>query len=130
MSALHALSCVDDADFVKLDAGARVDLALRCLPGAHALSSSFGAQAAVMLHLVNERAPGIPVILVDTGYLFPETYQFIDTLTERSSSICMCTARRPAPVGRKRATASCGNRAPMAWSATTRSTRSNRCSVR
>ena len=83
MSALHALSCVDDADFVKLDAGARVDLALRCLPGAHALSSSFGAQAAVMLHLVNERAPGIPVILVDTGYLFPETYQFIDTLTER-----------------------------------------------
>ena len=25
----------------------------------------------------------IPVILVDTGYLFPETYQFIDKLTER-----------------------------------------------
>ena len=53
------------------------------MPGAHALSSSFGAQAAVMLHLVNERAPGIPVILVDTGYLFPETYQFIDALSER-----------------------------------------------
>jgi phosphoadenosine phosphosulfate reductase len=26
---------------------------------------------------------GIPVILVDTGYLFPETYRFIDDLTSR-----------------------------------------------
>jgi phosphoadenosine phosphosulfate reductase len=80
---VHAVSCVGEADLVPLDAGARVDLALRCLPGAHALSSSFGAQAAVMLHLVNERAPGIPVILIDTGYLFPETYQFVDALVER-----------------------------------------------
>ncbi len=48
-----------------------------------ALSSSFGAQSAVSLHMVNVAAPGIPVILVDTGYLFPETYQFIDQLTER-----------------------------------------------
>jgi phosphoadenosine phosphosulfate reductase len=83
MSAVHAVSCIGEADFVRLDAGARVDLALRCLPGAHALSSSFGAQAAVMLHLVNERAPGIPVILIDTGYLFSETYQFVDALSER-----------------------------------------------
>jgi len=48
-----------------------------------ALSSSFGAQSAVSLHMANVAAPGIPVILVDTGYLFPETYQFIDQLTER-----------------------------------------------
>ncbi len=48
-----------------------------------ALSSSFGAQSAVSLHMANEVAPGIPVILVDTGYLFPETYNFIDELTER-----------------------------------------------
>jgi phosphoadenosine phosphosulfate reductase len=27
--------------------------------------------------------PSIPVILVDTGYLFPETYRFIDDLVER-----------------------------------------------
>lgn len=49
----------------------------------HALSSSFGAQSAVMLHLVAQQRPDIPVILVDTGYLFPETYQFVDTLVER-----------------------------------------------
>jgi phosphoadenosine phosphosulfate reductase len=49
----------------------------------HALSSSFGAQSAVALHLVTQQRPDIPVILVDTGYLFPETYQFIDQLVDR-----------------------------------------------
>lgn len=36
-----------------------------------------------MLHLVTRCAPQIPVILIDTGYLFPETYRFIDALTVR-----------------------------------------------
>ena len=49
----------------------------------HALSSSFGAQSAVALHLVTQQAPDIPVILIDTGYLFPETYQFVDQLAVR-----------------------------------------------
>jgi len=48
-----------------------------------ALTSSFGAQSAVSLHMVTSQKPDIPVILVDTGYLFPETYQFIDALTDR-----------------------------------------------
>jgi phosphoadenosine phosphosulfate reductase len=47
------------------------------------LSSSFGAQSAVSLHLVTQQWPEIPVVLLDTGYLFPETYQFVDQLTER-----------------------------------------------
>jgi phosphoadenosine phosphosulfate reductase len=51
--------------------------------GRLATSSSFGAQSAVMLHLVSVNAPGTPVILVDTGYLFPETYRFARDLTER-----------------------------------------------
>lgn len=57
--------------------------ALENLPGNHVVSSSFGAQSAVMLHLVTQQKPGIPVVLVDTGYLFPETYQFVDELVER-----------------------------------------------
>lgn len=61
----------------------RVAAALQDLPGQHILSSSFGAQSAVMLHLVTQQAPDIPVVLIDTGYLFPETYQFIDEMTER-----------------------------------------------
>lgn len=47
------------------------------------LSSSFGLQAAVMLHLVSEHAPGIPVVWLDTGYLFPETYQYAEKLIEQ-----------------------------------------------
>ncbi len=66
----------------KLSAEQRVAWALDRLPGAHVLSSSFGAQAAVSLHLLTQQKPDIPVILIDTGYLFPETYQFIDKLTE------------------------------------------------
>ena len=49
------------------------------------LSSSFGAQAAVMLHLATQARPDIPVIFVDTGYLFPETYEFADRLAKRLS---------------------------------------------
>ena len=47
------------------------------------LSSSFGAQAAVCLHMATTIKPDIPVVLIDTGYLFPETYRFIDELSER-----------------------------------------------
>jgi len=47
------------------------------------LSSSFGAQAAVMLRLATLIKPNIPVVFVDTGYLFPETYRFADELTKR-----------------------------------------------
>ena len=61
----------------------RVRWSLTNLPAQHVMSSSFGAQAAVTLHLVTRERPNIPVILVDTGYLFTETYQFIDELTER-----------------------------------------------
>jgi phosphoadenosine phosphosulfate reductase len=64
-------------------AAERVRWALEHLPGAHALSSSFGAQAAVSLHLVTRLAPSVPVILIDTGYLFPETYRFVDELAVR-----------------------------------------------
>jgi phosphoadenosine phosphosulfate reductase len=63
----------------------RVAWGLANLAGNHALSSSFGAQAAVSLHMVTAANPDVPVILVDTGYLFPETYRFIDELTERLS---------------------------------------------
>lgn len=70
-------------DFSRLSAEERVAWALQNLPGTHVLSSSFGAQAAVTLHLLTQQQPAIPVVLIDTGYLFPETYRFVDQLTER-----------------------------------------------
>jgi phosphoadenosine phosphosulfate reductase len=69
--------------FERLSVQQRVERAVELLPGAHVLSSSFGAQSAVMLHLVNRVVPGIPVVLIDTGYLFPETYRFVDELTDK-----------------------------------------------
>ena len=69
--------------FAALKADQRVEWALENLPGNHVLTSSFGAQAAVSLHLVAQINPQIPVLLVDTGYLFPETYRFIDDLVAR-----------------------------------------------
>ncbi|MEE9212009.1 MAG: phosphoadenylyl-sulfate reductase [Phycisphaeraceae bacterium] len=47
------------------------------------MTSSFGVQSAVMLHLVTRVVPDLPVIFVDTGFLFPETYQFAEKMTER-----------------------------------------------
>jgi len=47
------------------------------------LSTSFGLQAAVMLDLISKYAPEVPVIWIDTGYLFPETYQYADELREK-----------------------------------------------
>lgn len=66
-----------------MDAQSRVQWAFKHLPGNFVVSSSFGAQSAVMLHLMTSINAGIPVVLTDTGYLFPETYQFIDELVEK-----------------------------------------------
>ena len=69
--------------FASHQAEGRVEWALEHLPKQHVLTSSFGAQAAVSLHMVTQRAPEIPVIFIDTGYLFPETYEFVDELAEK-----------------------------------------------
>jgi phosphoadenosine phosphosulfate reductase len=70
-----------NVELTHMHAEERVAWALQHLPGPPALSSSFGAQAAVSLHMVSRQAPGIPVILIDTGYLFPETYRFVQPRT-------------------------------------------------
>lgn len=55
--------------------------------GGFALTTSFGIQAAVLLHMVSElgHASGkaVPVIWVDTGYLPAETYRYAQQLTEQ-----------------------------------------------
>lgn len=72
-----------NAQLDKMTAVERVQWAYTNLEGEFALSSSFGIQAAVLLHMISSERQDTPVILTDTGYLFPETYQFIDELTER-----------------------------------------------
>ncbi|MEZ8106802.1 phosphoadenylyl-sulfate reductase [Vibrio cortegadensis] len=72
-----------NGELEKLTAQERIVWALENLEGIHIVSSSFGIQAAVMLHLATQAKPDIPVVLTDTGYLFPETYRFIDELSEK-----------------------------------------------
>ena len=80
----HAIALEQaNARLADMSAAERVAWALESLPPKHVMSSSFGAQSAAMLHLVSQQAPDIPVILIDTGYLFAETYRFIDELRQR-----------------------------------------------
>ncbi len=70
-------------DLEKLDPVERVKWAVGTFGEGLVLTTSFGVQSAVMLHLVTQVAPAIPVVFIDTGYLFPETYRFADELTKR-----------------------------------------------
>ena len=51
--------------------------------GRVAVVSSFGTESAVLLHLVSQADPTIPVIFVDTLKMFDETLEYRQTLIER-----------------------------------------------
>jgi phosphoadenosine phosphosulfate reductase len=51
--------------------------------GRIAVTSSFGIEAAVTLHLVARVDRATPVLVLDTGFLFPETRAYAETLIER-----------------------------------------------
>lgn len=71
------------SDISPLRAGDRIRLLHERLGDHLVASTSFGIQAAVMLHLIHENAPEIPVVFIDTGFLFPETYQYMEELSAR-----------------------------------------------
>jgi len=77
-----ALAAANDR-LAQMTAEERVRWAMAEFDGSIVLSTSFGAQAAVMLHLVTRVRPDVPVVLIDTGYLFADTYRFADELTLR-----------------------------------------------
>jgi phosphoadenosine phosphosulfate reductase len=52
-------------------------------PGRTAVLSSFGAESALLLAVVAEIDPGIPVIFLDTGKIFPETLEYISAVETR-----------------------------------------------
>ena len=53
------------------------------LVGEVAVVSSFGAESAVLLHMVATIDPSVPVLLLDTLKLFPETLAYRDALIAR-----------------------------------------------
>ena len=70
--------------FASLKASSLLRLVIEDLyPGRVALVSSFGADAAALLHMVSRIDVATPVIFVDTGQHFPETLAYRDELVER-----------------------------------------------
>ncbi|MEL7446331.1 MAG: phosphoadenylyl-sulfate reductase, partial [Pseudomonadota bacterium] len=53
------------------------------LAGDIAVVSSFGAESAVLLHLIAQVDPGVPVLFLETGKHFAETLQYRDDLADR-----------------------------------------------
>ena len=79
-----------DADPGVLDARLRdaepetiLEAALDAFPGRVALASSFGAESAVLLHMLSRVDPATPVLFLDTGQLFGQTLDYRKALAER-----------------------------------------------
>ena len=74
---------VTSNDLEKQSAEQRIDWAIQNFSQNIFMSTSFGIQSAVMLHIITQKIPHIPIVFIDTGYLFPETYEFAETLSKR-----------------------------------------------
>jgi phosphoadenosine phosphosulfate reductase len=51
----------------------------------YCLTSSFQAEDMVVAHLLQKRIPHLPVLFLDTGYHFAETYEYRDRMTREWS---------------------------------------------
>ena len=58
------------------------ELLTQVLPGQVSMVSSFGTESSVLLHLVAQADPTVPVIFIDTLRLFPETLRYRDQLAK------------------------------------------------
>ena len=50
--------------------------------GAACITSSFQAECVVLVHLLKEQRPDIPVLFLETGYHFPETLAYRDQISK------------------------------------------------
>ena len=82
------------------DAAAVLEHALRGFTGQVAMVSSFGADSAVLLHLVARIAPETPVLFVDTLLLFKETLAYQNELAAKLGLLDVRVIRGDATVRR------------------------------
>lgn len=88
--------------FQDADASTILRLALSLYGGRIALVSSFGAESAVLLHLVAQVNPATPVIFLDTGRLFAQTMLYRSQLARHLGLTDVRTAKPdPARVARE-----------------------------
>jgi len=104
---IAAVSPPNSVDLENETAEKRVRWAAETFGDRLVMTTSFGVQSAVMLHLVTRAVPRVPVIFIDTGYLFPDTYRFARDLSDRLElnvkvyGPAMSAARQEALYGRQ-----------------------------
>jgi phosphoadenosine phosphosulfate reductase len=77
-----------------LDARGVLERAAQIYPGEFCVVSSFGAESAVILHMIASAAPDTPVLFLDTAKLFDETLAYRDGLV---SALGLTDVRTLAP---------------------------------
>jgi phosphoadenosine phosphosulfate reductase len=85
-SAAASLLPADELDRALREASPHevISAALKTVGREHlALVSSFGTESAALLKVMADVDPGIPVVFLDTGWLFQETLDYRDTLTQQ-----------------------------------------------
>lgn len=72
-----------NGNIANLDAGDVVRQVLDKQLGAPCLTCSFQAEDMVVLHLLRRVVPDVAVLFLDTGYHFPETYEYRDRMAKQ-----------------------------------------------
>jgi phosphoadenosine phosphosulfate reductase len=76
---MSAIGTISQAEQV-LQAERCIDAALLANPGLECATCSFQAECMAVVHMLISRRPDIPVLFLDTGYHFPETYEYRDRI--------------------------------------------------
>ena len=71
---------IDASQIELLSADELIDRVLLEYPGHVCITCSFQVEDMVVLHLLRQRIPDIPVIFLETGYHFAETYSYRDRM--------------------------------------------------
>ena len=73
---------LDAAELEALSADTLIDRVLAENSGAPCITCSFQAEDMIVVDLLRKRLPNIPVLFLDTGYHFSETYAYRDRMTK------------------------------------------------
>src|SRR5687768_4150231 len=115
-----------NAVFEKQQPAQVVDWAARQFGDGLVMSSSFGAESAMLLHMTTQVLPRVRVIFVDTGYLFPETHTFMEQLRRRLDLNVWAYRTRNDPFAYLKPTAEAARTGPRTWTPAAPPNRKNR----